>query len=70
VQVAKQGRHARQHGRIAHRERVKRSALDEAIDEQTALVVDDLRSEAAEAGGLVANHLVAAFDSKQRQFLA
>ena len=50
--------------------RVKRSALDEPGDEQTALVMNDLRCEAAEAGGLVANHLVAPVDSQERQFLA
>ena len=65
VQVAKQGRQARQHGRVAHRERVKRSAFDEPGDEQTTLVMNDLRRETAEAGGLVANHLVAPVDAQR-----
>ena len=70
MQVAKQGRQPRQHRGFAHGGRVERSTFDESGDEQTALVMDDLRRQPADTRGLVTNDLVAAVDSQQRQLLA
>ena len=70
MQVAKNGRHARQHCWVADRSWVERPTFDEPGYEKTALVIHQLGREVEEPRCLVAHDLVAAVDSEEREFLA